>query len=143
MKLSIKSFLVALPIGLISISSIGQENLVPNPGFETIEGKMKALGCIENATGWTSPTGVRADLFTPSKNLTINVPENLYGKEDAKEGTNYAGIVGYSFGDAMPRSYIMGKLNSPLKKGMRYCVRFSLSLSESSKFASNQMVVNF
>ena len=143
MKLSIKSLLVAFPLGLMSITSIGQENLVPNPGFETIEGKMKALGCIENATGWTSPTGVRADLFTPSKNVTINVPENLYGKEDAKEGTNYAGIVGYSFGDAMPRSYIMGKLNSPLKKGMKYCVRFSLSLSESSKFASNQMGVNF
>jgi len=147
MKLStrtIVSLLAVFPIGLMTFSVFGQEeNLVPNGSFENLEGKLKALGCIENATGWSSPTGVRADIFTPSKSIQINVPENTYGKEDAKDGTNYAGIVGYSFGDALPRSYVMAKLNTPLKKGMKYCVRFSLSLSEASKYASNQIGVSF
>ncbi len=147
MKLNIKSIvsvLAIIPIGLITFNVFAQEeNLVSNPSFETLEGKLKALGCIENAVGWSSPTGVRADVFTPSKVVEINSPENIYGKEDAREGTNYAGIVAYSFGDAMPRSYIMAKLNTPLKKGMKYCVKFNLSLSEASKYACNQLGVNF
>lgn len=132
-------------IGLTAISSFGQqgENLVPNGSFEATDGKVKKLGGIESATGWTSPTGVRADLYTPSKVPEINVPDNLYGKEEAKEGSNYVGIVGFSYGNKVPRSYIMVKLDAPLKKGLRYCVKFNVSLAESSKYASNQIGVNF
>lgn len=135
----------ALMIGLTSMTAISQEgeNLVPNGSFESTDGKVKKLGAIESATGWTSPTGVRADLFTPSKVPDINVPENKYGKEDAKDGTNYVGIVGFSYGNKVPRSYVMTKLDAPLKKGMRYCVKFNVSLSEASKYASNNIGVNF
>lgn len=146
MKLSTKTIVAIFaifPIGMISSSTAQEENLVPNAGFETIEGKLKALGCIENATGWTSPTGARADIFTPTKTVEINTPDNIYGKEDAKEGTNYAGVVAYSYGDAMARTYLMAKLTTPLKKGMKYCVKFNLSLAEASKYSSNQIGVNF
>ena len=147
MKLSIKSIssiLTFLSIGSICFFGNGQTvNLVQNGSFESLEGKLKSLGCIENAVGWTSPTGVRADVFTPSKTLDINVPENIYGKEEAKNGTNYAGIVAFSYGDAIPRSYLMSKLTTPLKKGAKYCVKFNLSLAETSKYASNQIGVNF
>jgi len=134
-----------LLIGLTTISSFGQqgENLVPNGSFEATDGKVKKLGGIESATGWTSPTGVRADLYSPSKIPDINVPDNLYGKEEAKEGNNYAGIVGFSYGNKVPRSYIMVKLDAPLKKGLKYCVKFNVSLAESSKYASNQIGANF
>jgi outer membrane protein OmpA-like peptidoglycan-associated protein len=37
----------------------------------------------------------------------------------------------------------MTKLSTPLKKGMRYCVKFSLSLADGSKYASNQIGINF
>jgi len=86
-------------IGLSTVTSFAQEgeNLVPNGSFEATDGKVKKLGGIESATGWTSPTGARADLYTPSKVPDINTPNNLYGKEEAKEGTNSAGIVGYVF----------------------------------------------
>ncbi len=147
MKLSTKtiaSFFVILPIAILSFSLHAQEeNLVENGSFENLEGKLKALGCIDNAKPWMSPTGARADIFTPSKVLDINTPENKYGKEDAKDGTNYAGIVGFSYGDAIPRTYIMAHLNSPLKKGMKYCVKFNLSLAELSKYASNKIGVKF
>ncbi|MGY8927243.1 MAG: OmpA family protein, partial [Flavobacteriales bacterium] len=63
----------------------------------------------------------------------------IYGKEVAKEGENYAGIVAYSYGDKLKRSYLMIKLDSPLKKGMRYCVKYNASLSEASKYASNNV----
>ncbi|TXI84305.1 MAG: OmpA family protein [Crocinitomicaceae bacterium] len=141
---NLKKFSSIVLIGLSTVSSFAQEgeNLVPNGSFEATDGKVKKLGGIESATGWTSPTGARADLFTPSKVPDINTPNNLYGKEEAKEGTNYAGIVGYSFGNKVPRSYLMVKLDAPLKKGMKYCVKFNVSLAEGSKYASNNIGAN-
>jgi outer membrane protein OmpA-like peptidoglycan-associated protein len=131
-------------LNLITLSAFAQpENLVENGSFEAIDGKVKKLASIANATGWSSPTGVTADLFLPGKVPEINTPENVYGKEDAKEGKNYAGIVAYSVQNKMPRSYLTTKLTTPLKKGMRYCVKFYVSLAEASKYASNQVGMNF
>jgi len=128
-----------------AMTSMAQEgeNLVPNGSFESTDGKAKKLSMIESATGWTSPTGARADLYVPGKVAEINVPENIYGKEDAREGTNYAGIVAFSYGNKIPRTYLTAKLAAPLKKGMKYCVKFYVSLAEASKYASNNIGVNF
>jgi len=138
-----KNVVSILFVGLLTTNSFAQgENLLSNGGFESTDGKVKKLGGIESATTWTSPTGVRADLFTPGKVIDISTPMNIYGKEEAKEGSNYAGIVAFSFGDKVPRSYIMAKLDSPLKKGMKYCVSFHVSLAEASKYASNNIGAN-
>lgn len=130
-----------MSLGILSFGAFAQEgeNLIDNGGFESTDKSPKKLGSIENATGWVSPTGVRADLFTSSKIPDINVPENIYGKEHPKEGGNYAGIVAYSYGNKVPRSYVMTKINVPLKKGMRYCVKFNVSLAEASKYATNNI----
>lgn len=128
--------------GIAASSAFAQEaeNLVPNGGFESTMKEPKKLGSIENATGWMSPTGVRADLFTPNKKVPdIAVPTNIYGKEDAKEGANYAGLIAFSYGDKMQRSYISNKLSVPMKKGTKYCVTFDVSMAEGSKYASNQI----
>lgn len=142
---NLKMFGSFMLIGLTTISAFGQqgENLLSNGSFEATDGKVKKLGGISSATGWASPTGARADLFTSSKVAEINTPDNFYGKESAKEGTNYAGIVAFSFGNKVPRSYVMSKLDAPLKKGMRYCVKFNVSLAEASKYASNNIGANF
>ena len=42
-------------------SSQDSENLVANPSFESTDKKVKRLGSIANATGCTSPTGVREE----------------------------------------------------------------------------------
>lgn len=135
-------------LGFVSFSTFSQEeqekNLVPNGSFEMLEGKLKALGCIENATGWYSPTGVRADIFTSAKKVPdIDVPLNKYGKEDPKDGVTYAGILAFSYGNKEARSYMYTKLETPLKKGQKYCVKFYVSLSESSKYSCNQIGVHF
>lgn len=130
-----------MSFGILSLGAIAQEgeNLIDNGGFESVDKAPKKLGSIESATGWVSPTGVRADLYTANKIPDISVPENIYGKEHPKEGGNYAGIVGYSYGDKIPRSYVMTKINVPLKKGLRYCVKFNVSLAEASKYATNNI----
>lgn len=144
MNYVIKNLRSVCTIGAMSLTTMltfaqNGENLVPNGSFEATDGKIKKLASIESANGWTSPTGVRADVFTPNKMPDINTPLNKFGKEEAKEGSNYAGIVAYSFGDKVPRSYVMTKFDAPLKKGMKYCVQFHVSLAEASKYASNNI----
>ena len=138
---SIAALLGILPLSLLPLSSFAQnENLVDNGGFEMNSGKPKKIGAIEMATGWVSPTGVRADYFIPAMKVPdIATPSNVFGAEDPKEGKNYAGIVAFSFNDKIPRSYVMTKLRVPLKKGMTYCVSYYVSLAESSKYACNQL----
>lgn len=136
--------LTAVAIGVFSFSAFAQEgqNIVPNGSFEQVDKKPKKLGSIESATSWVSPTGVRADLFAGSVE-DVAVPNNAMGSEEAKDGSNYAGIVAFSYGNKVPRSYLLTKLDAPMKKGMRYCVKFYVSLAEASKYASNNIGVNF
>ncbi|MFN5634752.1 MAG: OmpA family protein [Flavobacteriia bacterium] len=140
---------VALVSGQVTAQSV---NLVPNGSFEANNGKIKALGQVkaENVTGWTSPTGAYADAFINSKikekkdSLYSSTRTNAYGKEKAKEGANYVGIVAYAYSETkLARSYVMVKLDAPLKKGVRYCVTFNVSLAEASKYACNQLGANF
>lgn len=119
------------------------ENLVPNPSFESVGKNPKKLGSIESATGWYSGTSAKADLYTSSKYEDINVPINANGKEEAMDGGNYAGIRVYSHGDKESRSYVLTKLDSPMKKGIKYCVKFYISLAEVSKYATNNVGVLF
>lgn len=144
MKLNTKSIatiIAIIPMGLFSFGTFAQsENLVSNGSFESINGKARKLGAIEVATGWVSPTGVRADLFTPiAKVEDINTPDNVYGTEEPKDGKNYAGIVAYSYNDKMPRTYLMTKLDAPMKKGMTYCVKFNVALAELSKYSVSEL----
>lgn len=141
--MKIKSLLTVAGSLVLSLSAMSQDNLVDNGGFESTTGKAKKLGQIDMATGWKSPTGVRADFFVgDGKVPEIGTPENAYGKEDPKEGENYAGIMAYSYNNKLPRSYVSAKLTTALKKDVYYCVSFWVSLSETSKYASNQIGAN-
>ena len=68
---------------------------------------------------------------------------NTYGKEDPKEGDNYAGLVVYSPKDKIARNYITSPLAQPMLKGKKYCVSMYISLAEGSKFATNNLGINF
>lgn len=127
---------------LFSAPMFAQYNLVENGSFED-NTKVKRKGAISQAEGWSSATGVKADLYVPSKIPEINVPTNAYGTEEAKEGSCYAGIVAYSYGNKVPRSYITTRLSETLVKGTRYCIQYNVSLAEGSKYAVNQMGMLF
>jgi outer membrane protein OmpA-like peptidoglycan-associated protein len=119
-------------------------NMVENGSFEIIKGKVKGLGNIEAADEWKSVTQAKADLFVKESKLPILLTSgNTYGKEDPKEGDNYAGLVAYSPKDKIPRNYITSPLTQPMLKGKKYCVSMYISLAEGSKFATNQLGINF
>ena len=132
------SLLLIFPAGIMA----QQNNLVVNPSFEELDGKIKEGGAIEVATGWKSPTGVKADLFSPdSKADEFLVPDNKYGREKAMDGNNYAGLVAFADKGKSPRSYISGELKTELEADKEYCVTFYVSLSDLAKYAINTIGV--
>lgn len=134
------TFMSVVLMGTLSFAQTEDKNLVKNPGFENTQGKLKKNKSIAIAKEWKSPTGLAADLYsTTSKELLSSAPENPYGKEDPLEGNNYAGVNFYSFGDKIPRTYITTQLIGPLKKGMKYCVSFNVSLADNCKYAVNNV----
>lgn len=138
MKLRI--LLSAVLLSSLVLNAQDDKNLVKNPSFEAINGKLKKPKQLELATNWTSPTAEKADLYSRSvKELPVSAPENTNGKETPADGNNYAGVMMYSFGDKAPRTYIMTELLGPLKAGVKYCVRFDVSLSDNSKYAVNNI----
>ena len=143
---TMKKLFTVIPLVAISLFSFGQdenENLVENGSFESVKGKVRRLGQIEAAEGWTAATGAGADLFVgDSKMPDVMTPENVMGTEDPKDGMNYAGIISFSYGDKEERNYITTKFSSPLKKGERYRVEFYCSLSDLSKYATNKLAAH-
>lgn len=116
-------------------------NLVPNGSFEEINGKLRRLGGIDMAKGWTSPTGANADLFSESvvPESPAYAPKNANGFQSALTGSNYAGVTWYSYMDKQPRTYLQVKLKETLKKGQKYCVSYYVSLGDLSKYSSDHL----
>ena len=125
------------------------------------------IGLLKNVY---SPTSIGADLFNLNSPGDFGVGQNLYGMqlpiEAAAErlpevdknlfdknlkggGDGYAGIVTYKPGKlSKERSYItipfmIGKDKLKMTKGMKYCIEFSVSLGESSKYATNNLQMLF
>ena len=139
-----KATTLLLFIFLIFTTQAQVANLVENGSFEIIKGKVKGLGCVEASADWKNVTSAKADLFVKENKLPILLTSgNTYGKEDPKEGDNYAGLVVYSPKDKIARNYITSPLAQPMLKGKKYCVSMYISLAEGSKFATNNLGINF
>lgn len=115
------------------------KNLVKNSGFEATTGKFKRDKNIINAKEWKSPTAMAADLFSTTSKDPMTQTTNIHGKEDPQEGNNYAGLLIFSFGDKIPRTYITSELLGPLKEGVQYCVSFNVSLADNSMYATTNV----
>lgn len=155
----IRSLLLACSVLVLTQGAFAQkgkktnEKEIINITFEGASEDLTELNGIDAAgKGIESPTEIKADLFSKSANGDIGIPANVYGSEEptSENGGNvYAGIVAFKPGKlAGERSYItiqlmQGKEPVTLKKGLTYCVEYSLSLAESSKFACNNMGVYF
>ena len=133
-----------LAVLLISISipayfAQDVSNMILNPSFESMNGKLKKLKQINVASEWDSPTALKADLYSTEKDLPVSAPSNQRGKEFPMDGENYAGILAYSYNNKEPRTYIQTQLMSPMSKGVEYCIKFNVSLSDLSKYAINNL----
>ena len=134
---------------------------------ETTISEPMQISMLKNVS---SPTDIGADIFNKNSPGEFCTVQNMYGKEEpitasteklsetdinlfdperTGGGEGYAGIVTYKPGKlSKERSYItipfmVGKDQIKMTKGMKYCVEFSVSLGESSKYASNNIQMMF
>lgn len=128
---------------LFGIAQGDDKNLVDNPSFEIADKvkKLNKLKKIEVANGWTSPTAMKADLYSTQAKEVATIPDNAQGREfpmGAEEG-NYAGILAYSYNNKEPRTYLQTELIGALQKDVEYCVKYHVSLSDLSKYGVNNL----
>ncbi|WP_139063761.1 OmpA family protein [Flagellimonas eckloniae] len=115
---------------LICSSAVSQ-NLVHNGGFEDfVECPVKMSNLNKDAEYWSAPTLGTTDYFNECSRTKLGIPMNFKGKQEAYEGNAYAGL--YLFAPKDYREYIQVELTETLKKGHRYRLSLSLSLSEKS-----------
>jgi len=142
--------LYILPImffcAIVSFAQDDVENLVKNGQFEELDGKLKKAGQVDVATGWKSATGAKVYLFGKgNKNPVIGMPINDFGmeKDFDEDGKYYAGMVMWSYNSKDPRGYLTTQLTKPLKSGVKYCVKFKVSLADLSKYGVNNIGAYF
>jgi gliding motility-associated-like protein len=105
---------------------ISAQNLVPNPNFETFEWCPQTISLINLATPWTSASYATPDYYhSCCTNLSVDVPLNFGGYQQALTGQAYAGCYFRGLNDY--REYIRALLTEPMEEGMCYQVGFFLN----------------
>jgi hypothetical protein len=129
----------------------GQEYIF-NGNFEILSACPLEPGDIRLATGWESNEGTPDYLHTCSEQRrdSVDVLGNFAGYRKAYDGRGQAGfyLLYYDKDLTADENYasnevIYTKLSRPLQVGKAYHIRFVLSLSDSSRIASDSIYVSF
>ncbi len=125
-KFQILAFFLTLS-ALLRVNA--QENLVPNPSFESAENcDWEVFGSEKKgAKGWDSFRG-STDYMNKCNQWSW---ANFMGAQTASSGTGYAGFYA-TFGKSYPneREILGTKLITPLVKGFRYNISIKFSMAE-------------
>jgi type IX secretion system substrate protein len=123
------------------MSNVRSQNLVPNPSFEDHYDCTMDAYYMENVPYWEAFWSVdyyNACVVADSMSVSIfDVPENEFGYQYAKRGAAYAGFATYVA--ANYREHVYTQLMQPLSANKKYCIQFSVSLSDSSTWAINKI----
>jgi OmpA-OmpF porin, OOP family len=141
-----KLYFIIVVIFSCCTAALGQ-NLVPNPGFENTSQCPYSLGQVNFAAPWFQPTTLgTSDYFNSCTASTfIDVPQNYFGYQNARNGNAYAGFFTYYYGDTPYnyREYIEVPLSSALVVGNTYYVNFYVSQADSANYATDDIGVFF
>lgn len=122
-----------------SISILNAQNLVLNGGFEENYGCPKEYNSnktkVEIAPYWESPSYGTPDLFNTCSDKMGD--RNILGVTKPSEGNGFAGLVTWS--DKGFREYLRGELKKPLKKGVKYRVKFYYRLTSYSNYSCDRI----
>lgn len=119
------------------------QNLVPNPSFESYTTCPNGLSQINYATSWNTPTLGTPDYMNncaPTGFFSVCIPTNFRGYQNARTGVGYANIFTLpTVSTGNYREYLQANLTSPLVAGTIYEVSFYVSLSDKSRYATNNL----
>lgn len=133
-----------LSIIILMLGNVSKaQNMVDNPGFETITNCPTNWAQIAYSPGyvnfpsvesWVSPLETSTpDYFNACADISdkVNIPNTFVGYQEAHNGNGCAGIIAYynqnSGGDY--REYVQTKLNTTMIAGHSYKVSFYVSLN--------------
>jgi len=115
MKTIFSKYLVAIAATFLILNVGAQEdNYVPNGSFENSDlRKLKSQGQLEEYTeNWFSATEALLDLYAEGmKSEKVNIPNNIYGKQEPSDGVCYAGFRAFSKDPKLPRTYFEVELD--------------------------------
>lgn len=131
-------------------TSFAQYNLVLNSSFELNDTCPTGGGQLYKVLYWTNPiTGNSSpDYLNACGTPNWSVPNNQNGNEPAHTGVAYAALVTGINNSSFPqvnnyREYVQTELIDSLIQGVNYCIRFYVSLTDSSGYWCNNIGVYF
>ena len=138
---------------VLFISKTYSQNLVPNPSFEIHDTCPNSIAQIYYANGWYQPTTGSSDYFNQCYDTTIGdnygeVPNNYFGYQNARgAGIAYCGVFAFDYSGPISsptyREYIQVQLSSPLTINQKYFVSLYVSLSDSSRYYTDDFGAYF
>jgi len=149
------NFISLFLLSFLFITNLQSQNLVPNPSFEIYDTCQREIVCPylvgldTSVTFWFNPTTASPDydnICDSNSNPSYSVPQNMFGYQFARTGSAYVDIGVIIKCPSTPtgyKEYIEVKLNDPLRKNNKYCVRFYVSLADSSSYALDNIGLYF
>ncbi len=143
MNISLRRIILLLTLLNWSMPFFSQ-NLVNNCGLDKYSNCPHNHGLLKVCQGWDTPGGGTSDYCNSCNNTDIvSVPKNLWGSQNAFDGSGYAHLISYYPAQGFYREYMQSKLACPLIAGETYNVSFYVSLSDDSKYAIDGMGLYF
>ncbi|CAN5373004.1 hypothetical protein BH11BAC1_BH11BAC1_09380 [soil metagenome] len=123
--------------------SVGQ-NLVPNGDFESYSGCPTNLTQIDSALFWTNPSTVGTpDYFNQCAVGVTNVPNAIWGYQQAHSGVAYCGIALWDSLPYLLRERIQTPLTTTLVAGECYHFEMFVNLANLVKYSTDDIAVYF
>ncbi len=133
-----KTAIIGLWIMTTTLLSLAQ-SLVTNGSFETKSYCPSNFNqqTLNTIAGWWQATDGTPDYFH-SCSEKVGVPNNVFGKQKAKDGEAYAGFVTYSVGNKRNyREYLQTKLSRPLATGELVCIEMHVSAADYCNYVTD------
>lgn len=133
-----KTAIIGLWIMTTTLLSLAQ-SLVTNGSFETKSYCPSNFNqqTLNTIAGWWQATDGTPDYFH-SCSEKVGVPNNVFGKQKAKDGEAYAGFVTYSVGNKRNyREYLQTKLSRPLAAGELVCIEMHVSAADYCNYVTD------
>jgi len=121
------------------------QNLIPNPSFEDYTGSCTFGIDYSAQVAWGQPDcSIPSLCFNSCSNANApyaGVPRNDWAYEYAHTGEGYCAFTTFSqnASEGNPRVYMSVDLSEPLTAGTEYCIRFWLSLADSSSHTTSAL----
>jgi hypothetical protein len=140
--------LITFALIVLPLLSMGQDNLVPNGGFEQITTCPTATGQLNHTLYWINPNIASSDyyhecnpplmnIFGPDTIYTphVGVPANAFGYQNAHSGEAYVGMYCYATINPEQRDYVQTELADSIIPSIRYQVSFYASVADNGRYA--------